>query len=192
MKKTYFLILGMRGFLTSLGQSVQVRLKSTITLAVLSLLTFGPLTTFAQNVPYKILVGHTGIDEDVVFSSDGGRLASENEDDTVRLWWLTTTRGSIHFELSTVVPPSVGAQMTINLAIVGGEHVAGYQTSVSFDSTALRYIKSATGDYLSANAFFAQPKLEGNKVTLASTSGTIESTDWWDVKGDKEWDAWPP
>ena len=73
-----------------------------------------------------------------------------------------------------MVPPAVGSQITVNLAIVGGKHVAGYQASVSFDSTALRYIKSAAGGYLPANAFFAQPKFEGNTVTLASTSGTEE------------------
>ena len=80
----------------------------------------------------------------------------------------------VHFTPSTMVPPVVGAQMTVNLAIVGGEHVAGYQASVSFDSTALRYVASTTGSYLPANAFFAPPKIEGNKVTLVSTSGTEE------------------
>ena len=53
MKKAYFSILGRRDFLTSPGQSVQVLLKSIITLAILSLLTFGPQSTFAQNVPHR-------------------------------------------------------------------------------------------------------------------------------------------
>ena len=53
MKNVCFSILGRRGFPTSPGQSVRVLLKPTITLVVLSLLTFGPLTTFAQNVPYQ-------------------------------------------------------------------------------------------------------------------------------------------
>ena len=95
-------------------------------------------------------------------------------DNTIRLWYLGQAHSSIRFEPSTVVPPVVGAQMTVNLAIVGGEDVAGYQVSVLFDPTALRYIKSATGNYLPTNAFFAPPKLEGNKVTLASTSGIEE------------------
>ena len=27
---------------------------------------------------------------------------------------------------------------------------------------------------------------------LATIAPSIESTDWWDVEGDKEWDAWTP
>ncbi len=27
---------------------------------------------------------------------------------------------------------------------------------------------------------------------LAAIATSIESTDWWDVEGDKEWDAWRP
>ena len=109
-----------------------------------------------------------------VFSPDGSKLATGYGGPTIHLWDLGQVRGNVHFAPSTVVPPAVGSQMTVNLAIAGGEYVAGYQASVSFDSTALRYIKSTAGDYLPANAFFAPPKLEGDKVTLVSTSGTEE------------------
>ena len=27
---------------------------------------------------------------------------------------------------------------------------------------------------------------------LAAVTSSIESTDWWDVEGDKEWDEWTP
>ena len=27
---------------------------------------------------------------------------------------------------------------------------------------------------------------------LAAVTSSIESTDWWDVEGDKEWDGWTP
>ena len=34
------------------------------------------------------------------------------------------------------------------------------------------------------------PLTEAEK--LATIARSIESTDWWDVEGDKEWDAWTP
>lgn len=37
-----------------------------------------------------------------------------------------------------------------------------------------------------ANSLFT----ETEKLTAIATS--IESIDWWDVEGDKEWDAWTP
>jgi hypothetical protein len=53
---------------------------------------------------------------------------------------------------------------------VGGENVAGYQATVAFDTTALRYVQSANGDFLPAGAFFVPPVVEGNRVTLASSA----------------------
>ena len=54
---------------------------------------------------------------------------------------------------------------------------AGYQLTVAFDTTALKYISSANGDYLSGNAFFIQPIVRGNRVTLASIAITSEGND---------------
>ena len=34
------------------------------------------------------------------------------------------------------------------------------------------------------------PLTEGEKLAIITPS--IESTDWWDVEGDKEWDTWTP
>ena len=34
------------------------------------------------------------------------------------------------------------------------------------------------------------PLTEAEK--LATIASSIESTDWWDVEGDKEWDTWTP
>ena len=41
---------------------------------------------------------------------------------------------------------------------------------MEFDTTALRYVSSANGDYLPTGAFFVPPVVEGNQVTLASTA----------------------
>ena len=48
--------------------------------------------------------------------------------------------------------------------------MAAYQATIQFDSTALRYVKSANGDYLPAGAFFVPPVVKGNRVTLAATA----------------------
>ena len=58
---------------------------------------------------------------------------------------------------ASVVPPAVGGELRLSLNITSGENVAGYQATVSFDPTVLDYVKSANGDYLPADAFFADP-----------------------------------
>ena len=71
---------------------------------------------------------------------------------------------------SAVQSPAIGEQITVSLNITDGENVSGYQATVNFDTTALKYVQSANGDYLPDGAFFIPPKAEGDTVTLASTS----------------------
>ncbi len=85
---------------------------------------------------------------------------------------LTT---SVSLSPSTVQPPVVGEQLTFSLNIAGGEAVAGYQATVKFDDTALRFVSSANGDYLPAGAFFVEPVVEGNHVKLNAASLAGES-----------------
>ena len=66
--------------------------------------------------------------------------------------------------------PAAGKQLTFSLNIAAGENVAAYQATIQFDSTVLRYVKSANGDYLPAGAFFVPPVVKGNRVTLAATA----------------------
>ena len=67
---------------------------------------------------------------------------------------------------ASVQSPAVGGQLTVSLKITDGANVAGYQVTVAFDTSALRYVNSANGDYLPAGAFF--PSVSGNQVTLAA------------------------
>ena len=71
---------------------------------------------------------------------------------------------------SPVPSPAIGEPLTLSLKITDGENVAGYQGTVAFDSTSLRYVESANGDYLPAGAFFVPPVVAGNRVTLASSA----------------------
>jgi hypothetical protein len=46
-------------------------------------------------------------------------------------------------------------------------------------------------DVLNAHWFSAEG-LFTDAEKLAAVTSSIESTDWWDVEGDKEWDKWTP
>ncbi len=79
------------------------------------------------------------------------------------------TNAILSISPSPVTSPTIGEQLTLNLNITDGEAVAGYQVTVQFDETVLRYAKSSKGDYLTADAFFAPPIINRNNVKLAST-----------------------
>ncbi|MDE0638475.1 MAG: cohesin domain-containing protein [Candidatus Poribacteria bacterium] len=81
-----------------------------------------------------------------------------------------TTGTTVSITPASVASPAVGQQVVFSLKIADGEAVAGYQATVQFDTTALRYVSSANGDFLPAGAFFVEPKVEGNLVKLNATS----------------------
>ena len=87
----------------------------------------------------------------------------------------TTTEAVVSISPASVPSAAVGEQLMLNLNIGGGEAVAGYQATVEFDTTALRYVSSANGDYLPAGAFFVKPKVNGNLVQLNAASLAGES-----------------
>ena len=65
--------------------------------------------------------------------------------------------------------------MTLSLNIKAGKVVAGYQATVQFDTTALRFISGTNGDFLAAGAFFVPPVVKGNHVKLNAASLAGES-----------------
>ena len=91
------------------------------------------------------------------------------------LYLSTTTNATMSVSPSPVPSPAIGEQLTLSLNIADGENVAGYQATVAFDTSALRYVSSANGDYLPAGAFFVPPVVDGPLVTLAATSLAGES-----------------
>ena len=71
---------------------------------------------------------------------------------------------------SSVPSPAIAERLTLSLDIKDGENVTGYQATVGFDSSALRYVSSSGSDYLSADAFVVPAVAKENEVTLAATS----------------------
>ena len=117
------------------------------------------------------LTGHTNWVYSVAFSPDGMTLASGSWDGTVLLWEFSPySRATMSISPSSVPSPAIGAQLTLSLKIADGENVAGYQATVHFDATALRYVGSTNGDYLPADAFFVPPVVDANRVTLGATT----------------------
>ena len=77
---------------------------------------------------------------------------------------------------ATVSSPSQGQQFTVSLTIEGGRNVSGYQATVVFDSSALKYVKSSQGSYLPAGAFVVPAKATATTVTLASAGASSASS----------------
>ena len=66
--------------------------------------------------------------------------------------------------------PAVGQQLKVSLNIKGAAGVSGYDVTVGFDPTALRYVESANADYLPAGAFVAPAQVTANSVYLSAIS----------------------
>ena len=82
---------------------------------------------------------------------------------------IQKSNATVSIAPSPVVSPDVGELLTFNLNIAGGENVAGYQATVSFDDTALSLIEATNGGYLPADAFFLADGSHG-EVTLTANA----------------------
>ena len=131
----------------------------------------------------RTLTGHIQGVYSVSFSPDGHTLASGSNDGTATLWDMrpdappstVSPNPTVSVSPFSVVLPVIGEKLTLSLNIVSGENIAGYQVTVGFDASALRYVESANGDYLPQEAFFAPPVVSENKVALSAASLLGES-----------------
>ncbi|MYF55498.1 T9SS type A sorting domain-containing protein [Candidatus Poribacteria bacterium] len=120
------------------------------------------------------LTGHNGDVNSVQFSPDGDTLVSGSDDGSVLFWEISSVR-TVGISPSIVESAAIGEQFTVQVNITAGSNVGGYQATVEYDSTALRYVESANGDYLPEGSFFLKPIVDENSVQVAGTSLTSAS-----------------
>ena len=76
----------------------------------------------------------------------------------------------ISIEPASVESPAAGERLTLNIKITGGMNVAGYEVTVTFDSTALGDISIANGGYLPEGAFIVPAVVTETSAKLAATA----------------------
>ena len=72
--------------------------------------------------------------------------------------------------LPQTTPIVVGERLNVDIQIANGQDVAGYELTVGFDPTVLRYIEGANADYLPEGTFAVSPIVSNNTIYVAATS----------------------
>lgn len=117
------------------------------------------------------LTGHTGGVKSLAYSDDGMTLASGSADGTTLLWKMASAPAARLriTPLSVEAPPS-GEQLTFNINMAGSQNVTGYQLTLQYDATALRYISSTSGAEIIKSLPAMPPVLKENSVTFAEST----------------------
>ena len=103
--------------------------------------------------------GDFDTDATLTFTIGADAIAGYNQGFTaeVSVTAIQKSNATVSISPASIVSPDVGEELTFSINIAGGENVAGYQATVSFDESTIDYPKSANGNYLPADAFFADP-----------------------------------
>ena len=124
--------------------------------------------------------GDFDTDATLTFTVGADAIAGYNQEFTadIPVTAIEKSNATVSISPASVVSPSIGEELTFSLNIAGGENVAGYQATVSFDPTALQPsvsfntpqirpgsfdvtaldpVSFSNGDYLPAGAFFPGP-----------------------------------
>lgn len=72
--------------------------------------------------------------------------------------------------LPQTTPIAVGERLNVDIQIVDAQDVVGYELTVGFDPTVLRYIGGGNADYLPEGAFTLSPIVLNNAIYIAATS----------------------
>ena len=125
-------------------------------------------------------VGHENDVKSIAYSPDGNTLASVSLDGTMLLWDTSTSITTLSLVPTLGQHNAVGQQLHYSINIVNGQSIAGYQFTLLYDTSTLRYVDSRNGSYLdggeSAGVFVIPPIVSEKGVTLAATTLTGTSS----------------
>ena len=76
----------------------------------------------------------------------------------------------VHIVFPQTTAIAVGERLNIDIQIANAQGVVGYELTVGFDPTVLRYIGGGNADYLPEGAFTLTPIVLNNAVYIAATS----------------------
>ena len=102
-------------------------------------------------------------------------IASLSEDKTVYLWKvrpIVDTDTVVKLTPHLMESPAIGEQLTFNIDIKGAKNITGFQITIDFDNTVLRYVSSKSGGYLSGDVSAEVTHVNPNRVKLVSTTST--------------------
>ena len=138
------------------------------------------------------LIGHTGAITSLTFFTPANTLdaantehssstqtettlASVSEDGTVLLWNIkpiVDTTAVVKIAPDLVESPALGEQLKINVNVTDANNITGFQVTIDFDTTALRYISSENGGFLPGDVHIDTEVVYPNRVKLESTTST--------------------
>lgn len=134
----------------------------------------------------ETIIGHSGSISSLAFLSPEAmgtkqdallpnepNLASVGEDGTVLLWKMrptTDTNEMVRITQHVVESPAIGEKVKLNINVAGAENVTGYQVTLDYDTTALRYVSSEKGNYLTDDSDFGTEDVYPNRLKLISKS----------------------
>ena len=121
--------------------------------------------------------GDFDTDVTLTFTVGANAIAGYSEDFTVQIsvTAIEQSNATVSVSPASVLSPAIGEQLTFSLNIANGVNIAGYQATMFFDRTAFRLVDFTEGDYLPADAFFADPieiyeSASSNRVILAANT----------------------
>lgn len=105
------------------------------------------------------------------FESFSGKMLFSLFTLTICLSFTTMSHGSsvVSVQPANLEAPGVGDTLTLHVNITGGEAVAGYQFSIAFDPSVLKYVTAANADYLPSDTF-VMPLPENDNVTMVAAA----------------------